>query len=65
METNRKATATDVSQRKVEELQSALNIIETEAKDDQAMSAEDVKFVGEFGWLAAAAVTIASIAANV
>jgi hypothetical protein len=47
------------------EPQSESNIIQTKAKDDQSMSADDVKFVGELGWLAAAAVTIASIAANV
>jgi len=65
METNQKATVTDVSQQKVGELQSELNVIESKTKNNQALSEEDVKYVGELGWLAAAAVTIASIAASV
>jgi hypothetical protein len=65
MESNQKATATDVSQEKVKILQSESNVNKTEITDAQVMSEEDVKFVGELGWLAAAAVTIASIAASV
>ena len=65
METNQKAKVTDVSQEKVMELQPELNVFEKEITDDRVMSEEDVKFVGELGWLAAAAVTIASIAANI
>lgn len=63
METNQKATVTDVSQQKVGELQSELNVIETKINNNQAL--EDSKYLGELGWLAAAAVTIASIAASV
>jgi len=63
METNQ--TATNFSQKKMAELQSESNVFETEITDDQVMPKEDVKFVGELGWLAAAAVTIASIAASV
>ena len=62
MKANQRATVTDVSQQKVGELQSELNVIETKIKNNQAMSEEDVKFVGELGWLAAAAVLVTSIA---
>jgi hypothetical protein len=65
METNQKATVTDVSKQKVGELQSELNVIETKIKKHQALSEEDIKFVGELGWLSAAAVLVASIAASV
>ncbi len=61
---NQKATVTDVSQQKVGELQSELNVIETKIKNNQALSTEDVKFVGELGWLSAAAVLIAGVAAS-
>jgi hypothetical protein len=62
MKANQKATVTDVSHQKVSELQSELKVIETKIKNNQAMSEEDVKFVGELGWLAAAAVLVTSIA---
>jgi len=65
MATNQRATVADVSQQKVGELQSELNVIETKVKKHQALSDEDVKFVGELGWLSAAAVLVASIAAGV
>jgi hypothetical protein len=65
METNQKATVTDASQQKAGELQSELNVIETKISNNQALSEEDSKYLGELGWLAAAAVTIASIAAGV
>jgi hypothetical protein len=65
METNQKATVIDTSQQNVGELQSELNVIESKVKNNQALSEEDLKFVGELGWLSAAAVTIASIAASV
>ena len=65
METNQKATVRDVSQQKVEEPQSELNVIESKTKNNQALSEEDIKYVGKLGWLSAAAVTIASIAANI
>jgi hypothetical protein len=65
METNQKATVTDVSQQKVGELQSEVNVIESKTTNIQALSEEDIKFVSELGWLSAAAVTIASIAANI
>lgn len=65
MSTKQKATVTDVSQQKVGELQSELNVIETKIKKNQTLSAEDTKFIGELGWLSAAAVLVASIAAGV
>ena len=64
MKANQKATVTDVSQQKVGELQSEFNVIETKIKNNQALSEDDVKFVGELGWLAAAAVLVTSIAAS-
>jgi hypothetical protein len=65
MATNQKITVTDISQQKVEELQSELNALESKVKNKQDLSEEDVKFVGELGWLSAAAVLVASIAVNV
>jgi len=65
MATKQKATVTDVSQQKVGELQSELNVIETKIKKNQTLSEEDAKFVSELGWLSAAAVLVASIAAGV
>jgi len=62
MDANQKATVTDVSPRKVGRLQSELNDIEKKVKNNQALSEDDVKFVGELGWLAAAAVLVTSIA---
>lgn len=64
MKANQKATVTDVSPQKVGELQSEFNVIETEIKNNQALSEDDIKFVGELGWLAAAAVLVTSIAAS-
>jgi uncharacterized coiled-coil DUF342 family protein len=65
MATNQKAAVTDVSQQKAGEPQSELNAIESKIKDNEKMSREDIKFIGELGWLGAAAVTIAAIAASV
>jgi len=64
MKANQNTTVTDASQQKAWELQSELNVIEKKTKDVQAMSEDDVKFVGELGWLAAAAVLVTSIAAG-
>ena len=65
METTQKTAVKDSSQQKVEELQSELNALESKVKNKQYLSEEDVKFVGELGWLSAAAVLVASIATNV
>jgi hypothetical protein len=64
MKENQNTTVTDAPQQKVWELQSELNVNEMRSNDDQSMSADDIKFVGEFGWLAAAAVLVTSIAAG-
>ena len=65
MATKQKATVTDVSQQKAGEQKSESNTIESKVKDNERMSREDIKFIGELGWLGAAAVTIAAIAASV
>ncbi len=52
-------------QDKLNELQSELDIIESKIKNNEKLSIEDTKFIGELGWLSAAAVTIASIAASI
>jgi hypothetical protein len=49
----------------LKELQSELDVIESKIKKDEKLSREDIKFVGELGWLSAAAATIASIAASI
>jgi hypothetical protein len=64
MDANQKATVTDVSQQKVKQLRSKLNVIEKNEMNNQALSEDEVKFVGELGWLAAAAVLVTSIAAG-
>jgi hypothetical protein len=51
-------------QKKLGELQSELDVIESKLKSNEKLSKEDTKFIGELGWLSAAAVTIASIAAG-
>ncbi len=38
---------------------------ETKAAKKQGISKEDMKFIGELGWLSAAAVLIAGVAANI
>jgi len=65
MKTNREKTAIAASQQKVGKLQSELNHIENKTEDDQAMSEDEVKFIGELGWLTAAAVLVASLAVGV
>jgi hypothetical protein len=52
-------------QAKLRELQSELDAIESKIKNNEKLSNEDVKFAAELGWLAAAAVSIASIASSV
>jgi DNA repair exonuclease SbcCD ATPase subunit len=53
-----------VQQNKLKELQSELDIIESKIKNNEKLSEEDTKFIGNLGWLSAAAVAIASIAAS-
>jgi hypothetical protein len=51
-------------QEKLKELQSELDIMEAKIKNNEKLSKEDTKFIGELGWLSAAAVAIASVAAS-
>lgn len=52
-------------QEKLKELQSELDVMESKIKNDEKLSREDIKFLGELGWLSAAAVTIAALASSV
>lgn len=51
-------------QAKLKELQAELDVIESKIKNNEKLSENDTKFIGELGWLSALAVTIASIAAS-
>ena len=53
-----------IQQAKLKELQSELDVMESKISHDERLSREDIKFVGELGWLSAAAVTIATIASS-
>ena len=53
-----------IQQAKLKELQSELAVMESKISHDERLSKEDIKFVGELGWLSAAAVTIATIATS-
>jgi hypothetical protein len=46
----------------VGKLESESNDMVKKTRDDRVLSEDDVKFVGELGWLAAAAVLVTSIA---
>jgi len=52
-------------QEKLKELQSELDVMESKIKNNEKLSEEDIKYVGQLGWLGAAAVTIAAIAASI
>jgi hypothetical protein len=52
-------------QAKLKALQEELDVIESKIKKGEKLSDEDVKFAAELGWLASAAVAIASIATSV
>jgi hypothetical protein len=75
METKSKANVFEAKQEKLKELhtqqeklkklQAELDVMEAKINNDEKLSREDVKFVGELGWLSAAAVTIAAIASSV
>ena len=53
-----------IQQAKLKELQAELERINTKIKNDEKLSLEDTKFIGDLGWLTALSVTIASIAAS-
>ncbi len=57
MQANQKAAVTESTKKEV--LQSS------EADKQESMSKDDVKFVGELGWLSAAAVLVAGVAASI
>jgi hypothetical protein len=61
MQANPKATV--VSQEK--EQPSGLDVAETNITAHQEMSKDDLEFVGELGWLSAAAVLVAGVAASI
>lgn len=65
MKTNRETTVTAATQQRVRELQSESNIFESNAEENEALTGDDIEFIGELGWLTAAAVLVASLAAGV
>jgi hypothetical protein len=54
-----------VQQEKLKKLQSELDVMESKIKNNEKLARDDVKFLGELGWLSAAAVTIAAIASSI
>lgn len=52
-------------QKNLQELQAELERINTKIKNQEKLSSDDTKFIGELGWLSALSVTIASIAASI
>lgn len=74
METKSKANVLNTKQEKLKELhaqkeklkelQAELDVMELKIKNNEKLSEKDTKFIGELGWLSAAAVTIASIATS-
>ena len=59
MQANQKATATESIRKEVLQSSGANN------QERKGMSKDDVKFVGELGWLSAAAVLVAGVAASI
>jgi hypothetical protein len=51
-------------QKNLKQLQAELERINTKIKNNEKLSEEDTKFIGQLGWLSALSVTIASIAAS-
>jgi uncharacterized protein YlxW (UPF0749 family) len=51
-------------QKNLKQLQAELEKINTKIKNNEKLSEEDTKFIGQLGWLSALSVTIASIAAS-
>ncbi len=52
-------------QKNVKELQSQLGRINSKLKNKEKLSEEDLKFVGELGWLSALAAVIATLATSI
>ena len=53
-----------IQREKLKELQAELDVIESKINNNERLSKEDTKFIGDLGWLSAAAVTIAAIASS-
>ena len=53
-----------IQQAKLKELQAELERINAKIKNNEKLSVEDTKFIGDLGWLTALSVTIASIASS-
>ncbi|OIR19357.1 hypothetical protein GALL_02370 [mine drainage metagenome] len=53
-----------LQQTKLKVLQAELERINTKIKNNEKLSQDDTKFLGDLGWLAALSVTIASIASG-
>ena len=61
MQANQKS-AEQTTAKEIREL--GQDTVEADSRDSQSMSKDDVKFVGELGWLTAAAVLVAGVAAS-
>jgi hypothetical protein len=59
MQANQKPAATEGTRKEV------LQSVGANNKERKSMSKDDVKFVGELGWLSAAAVLVAGVAASI
>jgi uncharacterized protein YlxW (UPF0749 family) len=55
----------NIQQEKLKELQAELEKLSTKINNHEPISAEDTQFIGNLGWLTAAAVSIAALAASV
>lgn len=53
-----------IQEAKLKELQAELGKLNSKINNNEKLSAEDTKYIGELGWLAALSVTIAAIAAG-
>lgn len=53
-----------LQQAKLKELQVELERINTKIKNNEKLSLDDTKFLGDLGWLTALSVSIASIASS-
>jgi hypothetical protein len=51
-------------QKNLKELQAELERINSKIKNNEKLSVDDTRFIGDLGWLTALSVTIASIAAS-
>lgn len=54
----------ELQQAKLKELQAELEHLNAKIKNNEKLSAEDTKFIGNLGWITALSVSIATIAAS-